>query len=75
MGRAGHGSREEGRRLGSTEDQSKALPSHLVSLCISRQGTRQRKAAEGKRQPRVMNLWMSLLAKLRVLHFELDGTV
>lgn len=53
--------------------RSGAKPSHHLETLrwISRQGKAQRRAAEGSRQPRVRNLWMSLLAKLRgccVLH-------
>lgn len=56
--------------------RTRAKPSYHFSYLAASpgRGQAQRKAAEGKRQPRVMNLWMSLLAKLRVLLFGLHGT-
>lgn len=57
---------EEGRRPGSAEDQSKAFPSPLDSCWISRlKMSTEKRVAAGSRQPRVMDLWMSLLAKQR----------
>lgn len=63
VGRAGRSREEEGRRPGSTEDQNKALPAPLDSHWISKKETGAEES--GYRQPGVMNLWMSLLAKRR----------
>lgn len=62
------GRKEAGQRGGA--EQSHPITLRLFAGSPGR-GQARRRAAEGSRQPRVMNLWMSLLAKLRgccVLH-------
>lgn len=63
VGRAGRSREQEGRRPGSTEDQNKAPPAPLDAHWISKQEMSAEES--GCRQPGVMNVWMSLLAKQR----------